>query len=208
MSHEVIQVIKLIKYNKKSHEMITATCKCLPTTINTEKQTLTGNDAVSKLNRHLVFTARTGTDLRIILWAGLRIACASGPEWIQIWVSCYRVRIARTSPKRCNTQLNIQKKYKYILNTLPSTPTHTCTPTHTYGHICIYPHTYTQALTHTHTHLLINTYMHAYMHTQHIVVYSLYLYIYYIHTYILCIYTRIPMSTHEHTHAYLHTCTH
>jgi len=41
MSHEVIHVIKLAKYDRKSHEMIRVTCKYIPTTINTQKQTLT-----------------------------------------------------------------------------------------------------------------------------------------------------------------------
>ena len=45
-----------------------------------KKQTLTWNDAVSESNRRLVFTARTRTDLRIIPWGGLQIACVSGPQ--------------------------------------------------------------------------------------------------------------------------------
>ena len=36
MSHEVVQVIKLVKYNRKSHEMISVTFKCIPTTVNKE----------------------------------------------------------------------------------------------------------------------------------------------------------------------------
>jgi len=36
MSQEVIQVIKLVKYNRKSHEMIRVTCKHIPTTVNKE----------------------------------------------------------------------------------------------------------------------------------------------------------------------------
>ena len=36
MSHEVVQVIKPVKYNRKSHEMISVTCKCIPTTVNKE----------------------------------------------------------------------------------------------------------------------------------------------------------------------------
>ena len=36
MSHEVIQVIKLVKYNRRSHEMIRVTCKRIPITINKE----------------------------------------------------------------------------------------------------------------------------------------------------------------------------
>ena len=37
MPYEVVQVIKLVKYNRKSHEMISVTCKCIPTTVNKEK---------------------------------------------------------------------------------------------------------------------------------------------------------------------------
>jgi len=36
MSHEVVQVIKLVKYNIKSHEIIRVTYKCIPTTVNTQ----------------------------------------------------------------------------------------------------------------------------------------------------------------------------
>jgi len=36
MSHEVVQVIKRVKYNKKSHEMISITCKYIQTTVNKE----------------------------------------------------------------------------------------------------------------------------------------------------------------------------
>ena len=36
MSHEVVQIIKLVKYNRKSHEMISVTCKCIPATVNKE----------------------------------------------------------------------------------------------------------------------------------------------------------------------------
>jgi len=41
MSHEVVQVIKLVKYNRKSHEMISVTCEHIPTAVNTQEQTLT-----------------------------------------------------------------------------------------------------------------------------------------------------------------------
>jgi len=36
MSHEVIQLIKLVKYNRKSHEMIRVTYKRMPTTVHNE----------------------------------------------------------------------------------------------------------------------------------------------------------------------------
>ena len=34
MSHEVVQVIKLVKYNRNPHDMIRVTCKRIPTTVN------------------------------------------------------------------------------------------------------------------------------------------------------------------------------
>jgi len=46
------------------------------------------NDAISEPNRRLVFTARTGTDLQIILWIHLRITIVSGPDLLQrLWIS-------------------------------------------------------------------------------------------------------------------------
>jgi len=36
MSYEVIQVIKLVKYNRKPHKIIRVTCKRIPTTVNKE----------------------------------------------------------------------------------------------------------------------------------------------------------------------------
>ena len=36
MFHEVVQVIELVKYNRKSHEMITLICKCIPIMVNKE----------------------------------------------------------------------------------------------------------------------------------------------------------------------------
>jgi len=65
------------------------TFKQLQTKMNSEmvqEQTLTWNDAVSEPNRHLVSTARTRIDLRIIPWVGLRIAYVSGPQRARIWI--------------------------------------------------------------------------------------------------------------------------
>jgi len=36
MSHEVVQIIKLVKYNGKSHEIITLICKRIPIMVNKE----------------------------------------------------------------------------------------------------------------------------------------------------------------------------
>jgi len=36
VSHEVVQVAKLITYNKKPHELISVTCKCVLRTIGKE----------------------------------------------------------------------------------------------------------------------------------------------------------------------------
>ena len=105
MSHEVVQVIKLIKYNRKSYEMISVTCKCMPTTVNTQEQTLIWNDVVSEPNLRMVFTEWTGTDLRIIPWFGLRIAYVSGPQRARIRIGSGSHQM---NPKRCNMQPNIQ----------------------------------------------------------------------------------------------------
>jgi len=63
------------------------------------QRTLTCNDAVSEPNRHLIFIARTGTDLRIIPWIGPRIPCVSGSQRARIRIgsgSREWVRIAVT----------------------------------------------------------------------------------------------------------------
>ena len=36
MSYEVARVIILVKYDRKSHEMMSVTCKCIPATVNEE----------------------------------------------------------------------------------------------------------------------------------------------------------------------------
>ena len=147
MSHEVIQVIKLVKYNRKSHEMITLICKCIPTSVNkknAQERTLTWNDAVSEPNHHLVFTTRTGTDLQIISWIGLRISYVSGPQRARIRIgsgSPTTVRISPNGSKTLSHATEHTNKYKYTLNTLLSTPTHTCTPTHVHIQVYTYIHT-------------------------------------------------------------------
>ena len=44
----------------------------------------------------------------------------------------------QTNPKYCNTQPIHTNKYKCMLNTLLSIPTHTCTPTYIYEYTYIY----------------------------------------------------------------------
>jgi len=98
-------------------------------------------------NRHLVFTTRTGTDLRIIPWISLRITMVSGPEWIQIQISCNGSESHQTNLKRCTTQPNTFddiQTYTYTLYTYLHMDTHTCTNIYTY--------------THTHTHMQIPKY--------------------------------------------------
>ena len=84
MSHEVIQVIKLVKYNRKLHEMISATCKAYRQWQIHKNEHSHEMTRFLEPNRRLVFTARTGTNLRIIQWIGLRIACASCPQRVRI----------------------------------------------------------------------------------------------------------------------------
>ena len=110
MSQEEVHVIKQVKYVRWSHEIMRLTYNQLQTKINSEmvqEKTLTWNDAVSEPNRHLVFTVRTSTDVRIIPWIGLRIACVSGAQRARIWIgsgSPATVRISLNDSERCNTQ--------------------------------------------------------------------------------------------------------
>ena len=153
MPHEVVQVIKLIKYNRKSDEMISVTCKYMPTTVNTQEQTLTWNDAVSEPNHYLVFTARIGTDLRIIPWTSLRIAIISGPQRARIRIGSGSPATVRISPNKSET---LQYATKHM-NSHKHTLVHVYTPQYTRIHICVQPHIYVYKYTHT------PTYMHTYL---------------------------------------------
>ena len=57
-------------------------------------------------NCRLVFTARTGTDLRIISRIGLQIAIVSGPECVQIRISCNESGTHQMGPKHLQCQIN------------------------------------------------------------------------------------------------------
>ena len=181
--------------------MISVTCKCIPTTVNKELHKNEHSHEMTRFwnrNHCLVFTAWTGTDLRIIPWIGLRIACVSDPQRARIRIESGSPATVWISPNKFETlymQPKHTKKYKYTLNTHPSTPTHTCTPTyihiHTYIRVYTYIHSSTHACVHKYKyiHTLIHVYMLIYIHTS-------------IHTYIY-----IPTYTHElKTHTLAHPC--
>ena len=106
MSHEVVQVIILVKYIRLSNEMIQVTYEILTTRNRKmiQEQTLTWNDAVLEPNRLLIFTAQTNMDFRIIPWVGLLIVGASAPQRVRIQISCNGSRSYQTGSYRCITQ--------------------------------------------------------------------------------------------------------
>jgi len=59
MSHEVIQVIKVVKYSRKSHGMIRVTCKRIPTMVN------------KKIHRNKYSHEMMWFQNRIVVWSSL-----------------------------------------------------------------------------------------------------------------------------------------
>ena len=101
MSHEVVQVIKLVKYNRKSHEMITLICKCIPTMVNKEMHKHEHSHEMTRFRNRIVVWSSLHELVRI---SGLfyrsvfetpvyRSTTSTNPDRIR--VSCYRVRISR-----------------------------------------------------------------------------------------------------------------
>jgi len=130
--------------------------------VNTQEQTFTWNDAVSEPNRRLVFTARTGTDLRIILWIGLLIAYVSGPQRAWVQISGNGSGFHQTGLKCCNTQPNTQGHTNtYTIHTRHALHTHVHTVKHTNIHIRAYIPTYTYMHANTPKHTIIHA------HTKH-----------------------------------------
>ena len=152
MSHEVIQVIKLVKYNRKSYEMMRVTCKRILTTVNKE--------IYKNKHSHEMTQFRNRIAVRSLLHESVLIYRSSHESIFESPV--YRVhnehesgsglgllQRVRISPNESETLQHASEhtnKYKYTLNTLPSTPTHTCTPTHV--HIQVYTYTYMTHLKH------------------------------------------------------------
>jgi len=89
--------------------------------------------------RRLVFTARTGTDLRIVLWVSLLIVSVSGPQRAQIRIESGS---HQTGSYHCTTQPYTHKQithiriHKYLRTHLyiHRLPTSTCTQRYTYTH--------------------------------------------------------------------------
>ena len=179
-----------------------------------QKQIFRWNKAVSDPNHRRVCTVRTGTDLWIILFVGLRIASVSGPQGTRTRVFCYHFRSHKRVRMR---QLKYTLTYKYtntIIHMHRCTPAHIRLPiytdtrihihvntlvpnTHTYTHACIHSHKYTHTLIHTWT------------YTLHTCIYTLTLL--YIHTHVYTLtYThashnhlKYPHITHVHNNIYL-----
>ena len=136
MSHG--QVIKLVKYNRKSHEMIRVTCKRLPTTVNKEihknkhsyEMTQFWNQIVvwsSLYEPVLIYGSSHGSVFELPVYRvynGHKFEL--GPDLLQ------RSQISPNESETLQHASEHTNKYKYTLNTLSSTPTHTCTPTYTY----------------------------------------------------------------------------
>jgi len=138
MSHEEVQVNKLIKYNRKSHEMITLICKRIPTTVNkkmhknehSHEMTRFRNQIAIWSSLHkpiLIYRSSHGSVFESPLYrvhneheSGL------GPGLLQ------RSGSHRTNPKHCSTQPTHTYKHKYTINTHTCSRTHTCIPTYTY----------------------------------------------------------------------------
>ena len=141
MSHEVIQVIILVKYLKRSHEMIKIKYKYLLTMVNKEEDK----------SKHLHEMKRFWN--QIAIWSSLhKLVLIYGSSHGSVFKSpLYRVhsehesgsgsglllpvRIARTGPKCCNKQPNSHDDIQHIR-------THNYTLTHVHMHIRV-PVSYT-----------------------------------------------------------------
>jgi len=184
MSHEVLQVIKLVKYNRKSHEMIRVTCKCIPTTVNKE---------IHK-NKHS--HEMTQFRNRIVVWSSLHESVRIfGSSHGSVFESpLYRVHnrhnsespvtkfgsheLVRNAVTRYQTHREEGESTQThdTLTHVPNTRayTYTCTPTYIlYRSIHIYTqytHTYTNIYIPTHTHTTSarpSTHYHIYIHALH-----------------------------------------
>ena len=148
------------------------------TTVNkkiTQEQTLTLNDAVSGPNHHQGFTARTGTDFRIISCVSLRITSISGPQRTRIRVFCYRFGL--------HERIQMLQLKHTLTHKFTFTPNHTLIHTHTcITHTNTHVHTYTSTYMYIiHTYTSPHTCIHIYTHPPYTLIY--------IHT-----------CTHKHTH--------
>ena len=124
-------------------------------------QIVTWNDKILEPNHRLFFTARTGTDLGIIPWAGLRIASVSRHLRTRIRVgSGSHERVWNAATRNPTHELARTYTSTYIHTTYIRVQTcihrliHSKYIIYTYIRIiCTYPHLpkHTHALTHAHT---------------------------------------------------------
>ena len=110
MPHEVVQEIKPVKYNRRSHEMISVTCKRIPTMVNKEMHKNEHSHEMTRfLNRIVVWSSLHEL---VLVYGSSHSSVFESPmyrvhnehESDRVRVSCSWVRIARTGPKHCNTQ--------------------------------------------------------------------------------------------------------
>ena len=124
MSHEVIRVIKLVKYNRKSHEMIRLTRKRIPTIVNKE---------IHK-NKHSHEMTRFQN--RIAVWSSMHESeRISGSSHISIFeLPVYRIYCDHKSESSV-TGLDLTK---WVRNVVPRNHTHTRKHKYTLTHMYVY----------------------------------------------------------------------
>ena len=172
MSHEVIQQVKLVKYNIKTYEKIQI------------KHNNGKEENGIRTNTHMKwcgFGTESSSDLHCMYWHGsldhpmgrssnrlcIESTMSTSPDRVRIF--CSWVRISPNGSETLNTQANIQININ-TRYTDTYTQTHTCTPTHI--HIQVYTHIYTICMhasyntltrtvmqTHPSTHPLIKTHL-------------------------------------------------
>ena len=163
--------------------MITLICKRIPTTVNRKNET--------KANTHMKWRSfgsesPSGLHCTNRYWSTdhpmnrssncLCIGSRTSTNLDRVRVSFNGQDLTKRVPKYCSTQPTHTCKHKYMLNTLPSTPIHMCTPT--YIHI----HMYIQVYTYIHSSTRACVHKYKYIHTLSYTYISLYTYI---HLYIL-----------------------
>jgi len=152
MSHEVLQVIKLVKYNRKSHEMISVTCKCIPTTVNKEMHKNEHSHEMMRFRNRitvwsslhelvLIYGSSHGSVFELPMFRvhdGHKSESCPRPSVTElgtperIWFAVahnYTLELIRTS-NRTHTHIRIQHTRAYI-----NTPIYINLPTYTYVHL-------------------------------------------------------------------------
>ena len=161
MSHEVVQVIKLIKYNRKLHEIISVTCKRIPTTVNKEVHKNEHSHEMTQFRNWIAVWSSLHEPVLIygsshesvfespMYWVYNEHESESGPDLLQ-WSGSHKQ--VRNAVARNQTH---ELKQTYTCTRIHSTTythKHTCTP----AYIRIQVYAYTNI--HAYISKLINTY--------------------------------------------------